>query len=101
MHEELIASYVEAITEATAELRKELDDEHHAASVAEGQRDQWQRRCEKLKSILGRVTQERDAWRAMAEELHWCMVDYSVTVDDDCPNRYRAAMAKFNALKAK
>ena len=40
-----------------------------------------------------------EQWRAMAEELCWCLVDYSATVDDDCPHRYRAALSKFNDLQ--
>ena len=99
LHEELIASYVEAITEATAELQKELDDEHRARLALESHHSEWLAVAEGLASAFfgWDGVHQSTCSKVKSGRRKWGRIEpCSCTV----PQR-QAAMAKFNALKAK
>ena len=86
--EDLIRS---GITEATAELRKEMDETHgcllRRETTLKQSGEDW-----------AKAMTERDQWRAMAEELAvsgHCNCKFGNTCE------WCRAMSKFNALKAK
>ena len=88
-----------AITEATAELQKELDDEHRARLALESHHSEWLAVAEGLASAFfgWDGVHQSTCSKVKSGRRKWGRIEpCSCTV----PQR-QAAMAKFNALKAK